>query len=220
MNNRPLIRNAMRDTALAVSSLIVGAQPESPVSWYEYCKSLIERFKADLLEQNYSSEEIEKLSYAQCALLDEIALKYLQGSARDTWEMEPLQVHFFQSYHAGDVLCNRIEELCRSNQPNVKIAEGYLCAINLGFRGRYVLNEEETSKWRDALQKIVPNQKMGLESSDGHVFYLDKEGELVKRGWQINPLWVLICCLLIAIIAYFSFDYYLGEMAEQIQKKA
>lgn len=218
MNTQPLIRSAMRDTALAVSSLTAGAQPESPSTWYEYCKSLVEKFQTDLSAQNYSAEEIAKLSYAQCALLDEVALQHLQGSARETWEMEPLQVHFFQSYHAGDVLCNWIEELCQSNQPNVKIAEGYLSAINLGFRGRYVLDETEVNKWRHHLQKIVvPTREMDLESSDGHVFYLDKKGTPVKGTWRPNPLWILISCLIIAAAAYFFFNYYLNELAEQIR---
>lgn len=220
MNTQSLIRSAMRDTALTVSSLTSGAQPENAASWYEHCKNLVEKFKTDLSDQNYSTEEIEKLSYAQCALLDEIALKYLQGSVREIWEMEPLQVHFFQSYHAGDVLCNRIEELCQSNQPNVKIAEGYLSAINLGFRGRYVFDEAEVDKWRHSLQKIVPNQQIGLESSDGHVFYLDRKGTPIKGSWHVNPFWVLILCLLIAVIAYFAFDYYLNELAEQIRTQA
>lgn len=219
MNTQPLIRSAMRDTALTVSSLSAGAQPESPTTWYEYCKNLVEKFQTNLSEQNYSAEEIAKLSYAQCALLDEIALKYLQGAARETWELEPLQVHFFQSYHAGDVLCNWIEELCQSNQPNVKIAEGYLSVINLGFRGRYVLDEAEADKWRHNLQKIVPSWSSIdlVESLDGYVFYLDQKGEPVKKGRRINPLWVLICCLLVAAATYFIFDYHLNELAEQIR---
>lgn len=220
MNTQPLIRSLMRDTALTVSSLNLGAQPENASSWYEYCKSIVEKFKTDLANQNFSADEIEKLSYAQCALLDEVALNQLKGSARETWEMEPLQVHFFQSYHAGDVLCDRIEELCRDQQPNLKVAEGYLSVINLGFRGRYIIDDAETDKWKASLEKILPNHQLPVETSDGYLFYLDKKGVPVKGAWRINPLWVLVVCILVAVVSYFVFDYYLNELASQIRTQS
>lgn len=219
MNNQFLIRSALSDTALAVSTLTVGAYPEDGLSWYEHGKKLVTELKTKLSKENYTGGEIEQISYAQCALLDEVALKYLKGSEREIWEMEPLQVHFFQSYHAGDVLCNRIEELCKDSQPNTKVAEAYLSVLNLGFRGRYVLDEAEANKWRESLNKIVPDVPVDANTSDGQFFYVDKKGTPIKGAFRINPMWVFVFCLLLAIISYFLFDYYLNGLAEQIQPK-
>ena len=98
MNHNPLIRSELRDTALTVSALSAGFSPEHASTWYEYCKTLVENLRKNLASSGRSAEEIEEISYAQCALLDEVALQNLQGSDREVWEMNPMQVHFFQSY--------------------------------------------------------------------------------------------------------------------------
>ncbi len=217
--NQMLIRGGLRDTALAVSALSFGAQPEHSVSWYEYCKNLVIQLKEILGKEAYSQDEIEQVSYAQCALLDEAALKFLSGSDRDVWEMEPLQVHFFQTYNAGDVLCNRIEELSKSPSPNPKLAEAYLSIMNLGFRGRYVLDETEASQWREQLGKLVPVTLSAETTSDGHFFFIDKKGTPIKNAMRVNPAWVLVGCAIFAICAYFVFNYYLDNLAQSLQIK-
>ena len=129
MNHNPLIRSELRDTALTVSALSAGFSPEHASTWYEYCKTLVENLRKNLASSGRSAEEIEEISYAQCALLDEVALQNLQGSDREVWEMNPMQVHFFQSYNAGDVLCDKIEKLCKTGSTNSLIAEAYLSEI-------------------------------------------------------------------------------------------
>ncbi|OSI19145.1 DotU family type IV/VI secretion system protein [Neisseria dumasiana] len=219
MNNQFLIRSSLRDTAIAVATLSSGATPETAATWHEYGKTLVTQFKNHLHEHGFSSEEIDALSYAQCALLDEMALKHLQGQDRDVWEMEPLQVHFFQSYHAGDVLCDRIEKLCSEKTPDSKIAEGYLSILNLGFRGRYVLDEQEAQKWRNELSRFVPKPAYSADTSDGHFFYSDYKGTLLKKGFSFNLGWVFACLLAITVVTYFIYDFYLSNLAQQITTK-
>ena len=214
-----LIRGGLRDTALAVSALSFGARPEHSVSWYEYCKSLVIELKKMLVEEAYAESEIEQISYAQCALFDEAALKFLGGTDRDVWEMEPLQVHFFQTYNAGDVLCNRIEELSKSTSPNPRLAGGDLSVMNLGFRGRYVLDEAEAGRWREQLAKFVPVTLSAEKTADGHFFFIDKKGTPIKNAARINPAWVFIGCIIFAICAYFVFNYYLDNLAQSLQIK-
>ncbi|SUA44388.1 Uncharacterized protein conserved in bacteria [Neisseria zoodegmatis] len=220
MNNQFLIRSSLRDTAIAVAALSAGATPETTATWHEHGKALVTQFKNHLHENGFSSEEIDALSYAQCALLDEIALKHLQGQDRDAWEMEPLQVHFFQSYHAGDVLCDRIEELCTHKSPNTKIAEGYLSILNLGFRGRYILDEQEAQKWRNELSRFLPKPAYTTtETSDGHFFHSDQKGTLLPKSFSFNPGWVFACLLAVTIVTYFIYDFYLSGLAQQITTK-
>ncbi|MDO1509043.1 MULTISPECIES: DotU family type IV/VI secretion system protein [unclassified Neisseria] len=220
MNKQFLIRSSLRDTALAISALASGAYPGKSSAWHAHCKKLVGQFKEKLTSEGFSAADIEQLSYAQCALLDEISLKYLQGHERDVWEMEPLQVHFFQSYHAGDVLCDRIEELCKSASPNLKLAEAYLSIMNLGFHGRYVLNPAEADKWRSNLRELVNISLDGVETADGQFFFSDQKGTPIKGKFHINPLWVFVCCLLLAVISYFAFGNYLDGLVQQIQIKA
>ncbi|OSI09238.1 DotU/TssL family secretion system protein [Neisseria canis] len=218
--NQMLIRGSLLDTALVVSALSFGAQPEHSVSWYEYCKNLVIQLKQSLAEGDYAESEIEQISYAQCALLDEAALKFLKGADRDVWEMEPLQVHFFQTYNAGDVLCNRIEELSKSPSPNPRLAEAYLSIMNLGFRGRYVLDEAEADRWREQLAKFVPVELSVDKTSDGYFFFIDKKGTPIKNSIRVNPTWVFIGCTFFAVCVYLIFNYYLDNLAQSLQIKA
>ena len=156
MNHNPLIRSELRDTALTVSALSAGFSPEHASTWYEYGKTLVENLRKNLASSGRSAEEIEEISYAQCALLDEVALQNLQGSDREVWEMNPMQVHFFQSYNAGDVLCDKIEKLCKTGSANSLIAEAYLSVINLGFKGRYILDEMALQNSQNSLKKWLP----------------------------------------------------------------
>ena len=80
MEHNLLIRSELRDTALTVSALSAGFSPEHASTWYEYCKTLVENLRKNLASSGRSAEEIEEISYAQCALLDEVALQNLQGN--------------------------------------------------------------------------------------------------------------------------------------------
>lgn len=73
--NQFSVRNHLKDTAFCVSLLSTGARPEHFATWYEYCQNLVVEFSDNLKKDHYSETEIEQLSYAQCALLDEAALK-------------------------------------------------------------------------------------------------------------------------------------------------
>ena len=114
-------------------------------------------FKDQISRAGWKEADIEEVSYAQCALLDEVALRTLKGNDREVWERNPMQVCFFQSYNAGDILCDRIESLCKNHKDaSPLVAETYLSVINLGFRGRYVLDEDALHTAQEQLKKITP----------------------------------------------------------------
>ena len=111
MNNQPLIRTVLRDTALAVSALSAGFTPDHSESWYAHCKNLIQDLKAKLAELGWKEADIEEVSYAQCALLDEVALRTLKGNDREVWERNPMQVCFSNHIMQG-ISCVTESNLC------------------------------------------------------------------------------------------------------------
>ena len=218
MNNQPLIRTVLRDTALAVSALSAGFTPDHSESWYFHCKNLIQDLKTKLAELGCKEADIEEVSYAQCALLDEVALRTLKGNDREVWERNPMQVCFFQSYNAGDILCDRIESLCKNHKDaSPLVAETYLSVINLGFRGRYVLDEDALHTAQEQLKKITPAFPSNAVSEDGKLFYIDQKGTPLKKAFSLRPAWLLVGSIVVATVAYFAFGYYLDGLVEQIQ---
>lgn len=218
MSTRQLsVRAHWRDTALAVSLLSAGqAYPENAASWYEYCQTLINRLKKSLQEDGYSTAEVEEISYAQCALLDEVALKFLQGQDRDVWEREPLQVHFFASHNAGDVLCDHIQKQAQALKPNIHLIETYSTLLGLGFRGRYAIEDDRVV--RDVIARL--NQLAPASESDafdGNLLIVENNTILKKYRRRLSPLMWAVCALAGAVVVYVIANYWLEGMIQQIR---
>ncbi len=85
---------------------------------------------------------------AQCALLDEIALRHLGEHDKVEWAARPLQVSRFNKHDAGEFVFERLNARMHEAPPNVDLLECYAMMLGLGFMGRYAL---EGSAKRDAL---------------------------------------------------------------------
>lgn len=227
--NQFSVRNHLKDTAFCISLLSTGSRPENFENWYKYCQDLVVQFSDNLRKDNYTDSEVEQLSYAQCALLDEIALKNLDYPDRDEWEKRPLQVHFFQNYHAGETVCDRIETLVNENNPNPALIEGYLSILGLGFQGRYVLHhslyEQQKKRLSNQFAQLLQEKKTRFaepypqEHPQGKILWLDKQNKH-SVSWN-QYLSAPVICLLIVIITlllYFILNYYLDVQIQMLKK--
>lgn len=97
------------------------------------------------------------------------------------------------------------------------VAETYLSVINLGFRGRYVLDEDALHTAQEQLKKITPAFPSNAVSEDGKLFYIDQKGMPLKKAFSLRPSWLLVGSIVVATVAYFAFRYYLDGLVEQIQ---
>lgn len=227
--NQFSVRNHLKDTAFCVSLLSTGARPEHFATWYEYCQNLVVEFSDNLKKDHYSETEIEQLSYAQCALLDEAALKNLDYTERDEWEKRPLQVHFFQNHHAGETVCDRIEMLVRESQPNPVLVEGYLSILGLGFQGRYVLDkllyDQQKKRLSEQFSQLLREKKIRFaepypqEHPQGRILWLDKKNARpIKWGRKFSAPFVCALAIVIAICLYFLLNYYLDVQIQMLKK--
>ncbi|WP_308446563.1 DotU/TssL family secretion system protein [Silvimonas soli] len=132
-----LIRPLFRDTALQVSLLAEKPDIPDPGRWRARCIELAQTMRLQLQDAGLSSAVIEEISHAQCALLDESALRSLPEEMRSEWEAEPLQVRFFNSYNAGETVYEQINALLRQSVPDTTLIETYVIVLGLGFCGRY-----------------------------------------------------------------------------------
>ncbi|EDT40923.1 DotU/TssL family secretion system protein [Burkholderia ambifaria] len=130
-----LLPVALRDTARIVTALSKGSL--SFETGRERSNAQFARLREELSGHGLPDDVIDDALYSQCALIDEAALKYLTGDARDAWAHEPLQVAHFSSNDAGAELVRRIEHRLREPQPVQPLLAIFAAVFALGFVGRY-----------------------------------------------------------------------------------
>lgn len=131
----------LRDTALIVDELT--AVEQGVKSIYELrhrCEDAYENFSRALVELGMETIECQKATYAQCALLDEMALFHLPSSLRQIWAAQPLQVSYFGNYLAGEKVYSDLQEELSRAPPTIWLLQTYQFVLMLGFKGRYLLD--------------------------------------------------------------------------------
>ncbi|KMN76274.1 hypothetical protein VK98_21730 [Chromobacterium sp. LK11] len=202
------LARSFRDTALTVSMLADKDAPEHVEDWREHAAGLVSATREDLRQGGAGEALIERASYAQCALLDEAALRRLEGAKRAAWAREPLQVRFFNSYQAGEVLLGRMR--AHLAQPAAEPALGwcYAATLALGFRG----GEDEA-----ACQALLGQLSAGLPAPpslpsgefDGGVAML-RSGVSRRFRRLVLPLAVAVAGLAAALLAHAALSGWLS----------
>ncbi|CAJ0704805.1 hypothetical protein R11007_04424 [Ralstonia holmesii] len=183
---------ALRNTALTVTSLANGAQPETFKTFAAQCDQQIGLLRTELAAASCTPDVINDAVYAQCALLDEIALKYLSGGDRDTWEREPLQVRYFNSHDAGDELIRRIERRLAEPQPVLPLLAIFSAVLGLGFEGNFVLRGAES---RETLIRSVNGRLDGKAGRETTGAVLVRPGTS-RRFTGLPPFgWIVLACV-------------------------
>ncbi|GAA0489193.1 MULTISPECIES: type VI secretion system protein TssL, short form [Tatumella] len=179
----------MVQTWLTVAQLRHGGQVTDGPALYAACKAQVESVREALERAGLSTESIDHITYAQCALLDETvmnrkpeaqqpenrdaiisassgqdALNMTLDAGQRAWRSAPLQAVYFGSLRAGEALYDRIAEVLRQPAPEPAVLVCYQRVLALGFQGQYSLSGVGQSQ-RDeviaALNERVPPPKAG-----------------------------------------------------------
>ncbi|WP_321847511.1 DotU/TssL family secretion system protein [Burkholderia diffusa] len=210
-----LLPVALRDTARTVTAL--AQESISFQALRDQCNAQIAQLRSELHLRRLPDDAIGDAVYAQCALLDEAALKHLTGTARDDWEHEPLQVEHFSSNDAGEELVRRIESRLRAPQPASVLLAIFAAVLSLGFVGRFAINGDAA---RATLVRAI-NEHLKRTSADE-----DNRAPLAPivvnhagtRPARISPLtWVTISCVATGL-AWFAVDrWFVASIAQLAQ---
>ncbi|WP_321876915.1 DotU/TssL family secretion system protein [Paraburkholderia bannensis] len=185
-----LLPVTLRDTARTVIDLR-GRKPQSLHELRGECDGQIVRLREELLRRGQPPDVIDDALYAQCALLDEAALRGLSGEARDEWERAPLQVGVFGRNDAGEELLRRMGQRLRDPRPVLPLLAIFAAVLKLGFTGRFAVNETE------ARTKLICAIDGRLERAMGGVTP-DRSGPMVvtpsrwRRRPPSLPVWVVM----------------------------
>ena len=209
-----LLPLAIRDTALTVTRLASAAQPEAFAVFSQRCDTQITQLRTELAAAGCTADVIDDAVYAQCALLDETALKYLQDYDRDAWEREPLQVRYFNRHDAGDALINRIERRLAEPQPVLPLLAIFSAVLGLGFQGKFALHGAEP---REALIRAV-NERLGNGSERSMANTVLVRHGTTRRWPGLSPWsWVALACTVSALF-YVGAQHWLSASIEALPR--
>lgn len=161
----------MAETWLTVTLLKQGATTPDGDVLYDTCSKQVESVRGALDRAGYDEASIDHISYAQCALLDEVVMsrKLHDGTDADAgqvaWRKAPLQARYFGSLHAGEALWDRIAEVLRQPAPDMAVLTCYHRVIALGFQGLYSMGSVSQSQREEAMKALaerVPPLDAGL----------------------------------------------------------
>lgn len=101
------------------------------------------------------ASHIHSMHYLFAALADEIFLN-LPWQGAEVWGQSLLEAHIFNTQMAGENVFSDIEVLLEQTDPLAPdMAEIYLFAIGLGFRGRLRHDEETLQRYQTRLRQFV-----------------------------------------------------------------
>lgn len=198
----------LQDSYLLVVELRQGALVHDSPNLWTRCAKQIEQVRQGLKEADVNTRSIELISYAQCALLDETALRCAKGDAHARWASEPLQAKFFNRHQAGEFLYEDMREALRQPAPDVLVLTVFQRVLMLGFQGRYRdVNDPEREQLLDALNSRVAPLELN------HVFMTQRIGRSMSPlRWLRSPLVHILVAGLLLVGIWWGLDYWLGVL--------
>jgi type VI secretion system protein ImpK len=131
------LHDLLRDTALTVMGLATGGRAQSVASLLESGMRLADELDKAMVTRGFTPVERHEAVFAQCALLDETALRSLEGEDRATWQVHPLQARRFQRLDGGEFVFQQIEARLSPPTEDTTWLVFYAGLLALGFRGRH-----------------------------------------------------------------------------------
>lgn len=208
------MRECLRETALQASLMAQGGNAIAVSDLRERCLDLVQEFEQALDLRQIPADVKGEAVYAQCALLDEVALSSLPVEERGEWEAHPLQVERFGNYDAGERVFERLNARMRETPPHVELLECYAAILGLGFKGRYA---REGDAARKALILSLQALLTQLQPANDQTFVIDKTR---KRAWiRLSPWAAAAATCALAIFVYVicsrSLDIQLAHLLTQ-----
>ena len=172
------------------------------------------------------ASHIHRLHYLFVALADEIFIN-LPWHGAEFWSHHLLEAHIFGTQMAGENIFSDIEDLMEEIDPMaVDMAEVYLFAVGLGFKGRLRYFEEDIQKYQKRLKSFIDSQlSTGLSDNETYLMpncYQHTFTEPPARGLPDVKTWtlwiggVLLCYWLVSYGVWHSLSKDIRKLTNQI----
>lgn len=187
------LRDLLRDTAQTVSLLSQGGPVETGAQLRRDALRQVQAMDAALTERGLEDAIRRELVFAQCGLLDEVALKHLSAADRQIWETAPLQVERFGYHDAGDRVFANLDAWLRRPDADVHLLQFYAAIIALGFQGRYARDGD------DARARMLEDlgHRIAATTTSIPTRFITYDGCRPARWRRLSP-WVAASVMLLA----------------------
>ena len=152
---------------------------------YTNIKGILERRKSITFEQ-----QVREVVYIMVSLADEIFLN-TPWDGKKYWEDNMLEKYFFGTQMAGEKIFSNIDKLIEKNDAeSLLIAEIYMKALSLGFRGKYRDDAEQDKPinvYRKALFNFVEKYDKSIHMVSHRMFSKDYTYTLLTINRQFLP---------------------------------
>jgi type VI secretion system protein ImpK len=146
------VRENLRNYILFVTRLNMGHAIQNMDEVQLIAIHLVSEFEQKLSENHVPEHERKQICYGLYALVDELALRFLDSKNKLIWENSPLQVSQFGEYDAGIQLFEDIQNELHKNAPSYWLLSVWQLIFALGFNGKYLF--EDTHIRNELITKI------------------------------------------------------------------
>lgn len=199
----PTLLDLLEDGIHLLILLRNGNRPRTFAAFNQRIDAFLHDYMAAARRAGKPAEAAEQVRYAYCAVLDELILSS-DFPLRAEWERMPLQLRLFGEHLAGEGFFERLDHLRLAPVDNIETLEVFHACLQLGFRGRYLLDGSEKVRYlqRTLQQEIerVRGQPLPLAP---HWQLTDVAAAPLRARY---PLWMYMV-LLVAVGASFFVAY-------------
>lgn len=197
----------LQDTYLLVVELRQGASVPSGRELMQLCVGQVEQVRQALKQAGLSQRNVDRISHAQCALLDEAVLTSADKDARDLWASEPLQTQFFNRHQAGEFLYEEMREVLREPAPDRQVMTAFQRILMLGFLGRY---RELSDPEREQLMAALGARITPLSINQRLITQVGRGNWIAAMTWLRSPLMHVLAVAALLGATWWGLDHLLS----------
>lgn len=180
---------------------------------WQLCVDEVENARRSLAKTGFSPSDVDLISFALCALLDETLLVRAKESDHAQWAGEPLQARFFERHAAGASLYEDVRTLIHLPAPNLHVLTAFARVLRLGFKGRY------TSEADPERQRLLAALEARLPLLDaGGVTTVVRVGKAPVWPWWSRSLGSLIAIGVLLITLWWGLDSLLAQRLHALRE--
>lgn len=152
---------------------------------------LMEEFETTAKRERFDHTDIADAKFALAAFIDEVVLS-AEWPGREQWAEDPLQLHYFGTYLAGEDFFERLDAL-RSHAGARTAALGvYHQCLLLGFKGKYGIAEREKL---ESLKRAVQSELEREAKNSGDPPLHWQPSDQPSAPSDGLPRWFVYACL-------------------------
>lgn len=203
----------LQNCYLLVLDIQQGTPTQAIDELWQLCVNEIEAVRRSLAQTGFSPSDVDFISFALCALLDETLLARAKAGDYAQWAGEPLQARFFERNAAGASLYEDLRTLINQPAPNLHVLTALAHVLRLGFKGRYASEADpERQRLLAALEARLPLVERG------DVTTVVRVGKVPVWPWWSRSLGHLVTLGALLIALWWGLDSLLAQRLDALRE--